>query len=174
MKSNLRPDERCDLIERVCMAAHDSTESWETDNIGMHLAYLLWVIAAPHATAYDAVDWTTNDTAGILRLFSEALEASDPVWAFIKRPPDRHYIVAGHIPHSFDPPMIACVIAPSPKLAVRRFVEGWLREGDTLPNNWWEEEHDPETDEPWVLIDGLFEINGAPIAIHADHEFYDI
>jgi hypothetical protein len=145
-----------------------ATESWEPSNIGTHLAYLVWEIASPR----ERTDWTTPDTRPILELFDDLFPGDDDVWAYIDRGPKRHFVVTGRVP--FQEQQCAHVAAFSPTLAVRQFARGWLYDGDALPDHWWELPYNPETGDPWWVIDGVIEISGEPIAIHAGHEFSDI
>jgi hypothetical protein len=74
------------LLSRVCEAVYDATESFEQDYIGTHLAYLTWQIVRGQHTADHSVDWTTEDTQPILRLFRELFVPTDRVWDYIELP----------------------------------------------------------------------------------------
>lgn len=161
---------RIELIDRVCGAVHDATESWEPGMIGVHLAYLVWEMAHPRG----AVDWTTRDTRPILELFTSIFSESDPVWGYIDQPKKRHFIVVGRRPHCPEAPIVAHVVAHSAWYAVRKFGEGWLYDGEQLPPDWYEVGENPETKEPWMIIEGLVEINGEPISTIVDHEIDDL
>ena len=161
--------ERCDLVDRVCLAVYEATESFEEHLIGEHLAYLLWEITKPSG---GGVDWTAPRSRYALDLFVVLFPPSDPVWDYITAPVKRHFIVTGRVP--FQDQMMADVLASSPKHAVRTFTEGWLYDGECMPIQWWDMELNPKTGDPWYIIDGVIEINGPPIAIHADHEINDI
>ncbi len=47
------PEERINLINRVCQWVFDHLESWEVDATGAHLAYLVWAIADTNGGAFD-------------------------------------------------------------------------------------------------------------------------
>jgi hypothetical protein len=121
-----------------------------------------------------SVDWTTPDTLPILALFLSIFSETDPVWEYIDLPVARHFIVVGRRPHSPEAPVVAHVVAHNAWCAVKKFGEGWLYEGEKLPSDWYEVGENPETKEPWMIIEGLVEINGEPKTVIVDHEIYDI
>ena len=162
--------DRLALIDRVCATVNDATESWEPDTIGSQLAYLVWDIAAPHA----GVDWTTQSTRPILDLFTKIFSEKDPVWSFINQPTKRHFIVVGRRPYGQVPTRVAHVVAPDARCAAKQFGAGWLYEGVNLPSDWYDVGVDPLTKLPWMVIEGLVEINDEPKTVFVDHKINDL
>lgn len=163
--------EACALIDRVFSRLYSETDNWADSNIGMQLAYLAWEIAQGDC---DRVDWHVSDAQPILALFEKLFAENDVVWRFIDRPVVRHFIVVGRKPRCLEPPTVAYVAAHSARLAAKKFGEGWLYEGEQLPPDWYLVGEDPETKEPWMIIEGLVEINEAPKMIIVDHETDDL
>lgn len=84
----LTPQQRLDLINRVCQKAYDETESWRSEDlVGVELAFLCWAIASDLESASNSVDWIDNPP--ILKLFKEWFPRPDPVWQFIQSLTDK-------------------------------------------------------------------------------------
>ncbi len=81
MRSEVTDAQRLATIVQVGRALFDHTESWESDNIGSDLAYLLWAIAGSDYGYFEVVP-------GKQRVMMELLRQLFPpdhlVWLFVE------------------------------------------------------------------------------------------
>lgn len=79
--------DRLALILRVLRTAHDGTDSWEKDYIGVQLAYLAFAIA-DETKPFAQVDWSrevADHAVAVIRWrFKQWFPADAPVWGFIR------------------------------------------------------------------------------------------
>ena len=68
------PEQRCDLANRVAQWCFDNTNSWEQDNIGTGLAYLLWSITGSDKIC--AFDATLENSGGTYDELVKVLKAN--------------------------------------------------------------------------------------------------
>lgn len=78
----MTPTHRVKLAYTVYSTVHKETESFELNNIGSDLAYLLGAIVSPeYKHAY--VDWSDGEAAELLKIIRKCFGSRHRVWAFI-------------------------------------------------------------------------------------------
>ena len=80
IRSAMTPAERAALAFDVYMRAYEATESFEAENVGSDLAYLMGAILSPHA---ESVLWGKSEGLAILKILRQACPPKHKVWSFI-------------------------------------------------------------------------------------------